>query len=93
MMRVSGDVIANAHPTTILKAWPIKVSHDGTLYTLHIGTPTGPLFLDLETHDVENLRHAFTMLLGFPRLTHIDFPTDRPAQEQPQTEPLDIPHL
>lgn len=88
MMRVSGELLANAHPAAILNAWPVSLSRDTTLYTLHIGTPAGALLLDLEAHQLVTIRHAITMLVNFPRITHFDFPLPQPAQEKPQTLPL-----
>ena len=90
-MRVPGEIITKANWATIVTAWPVKLSHYGTLYTLHIGTREGPLQIDIEPAELENLHHAITTLLNFPRVTHIDFPVDRPAHEQPQELPLDMP--
>jgi len=90
-MRVSGEILTKAIWATIVTAWPVKLSRDGTLYTLHIGTREGPLLIDFEAEQAENLHHAITMLLNFPRITHIAFPVDRPAKEEPQTLPLDMP--
>lgn len=90
-MRVSGELLSYLHRATIFTTWPVNLSHAESLYTLHIGSPHGPLLIDFEPEQLENLHHAITMLLNFPRITHIDFPVDRPAHEQSQELPLDMP--
>jgi len=91
MMRVLGQLLANPNPSATLNAWPVSLSRDGTRYTLHIDTYAGGLLIDFEADQVKTLHHAITMLLNFPRMTNIAFPVNRPAKEEPQTPPLDIP--
>jgi len=90
-MRISGELISNLHRATILKAWPVTLSRDGGLYTWHIATEDGPLLIDIEAAHLENLRHAITMLLNFPRVTHIAFPLERTEQKQPEELSVDMP--
>ena len=91
MMRITGGILDFAHPPAILNAWPVTLTRDQTLYTLCIATPTGILHIDFDATTIERLHHAITMLLNFPRLTHLDFPLDPPPNAQPETPPLDIP--
>lgn len=90
-MRVSGAIFNRPNTDTMLTAWPVKLTRDDSLYTLHIGTRAGPLLLDFEAEQLENLHHAITMLMNFPRVTHIDFPLERKEQKQPEELSLDMP--
>lgn len=93
MFRVSGDLIAQAHPTNTLTAWPVRLSQDGTLWTLQIGTTTGALLIDMETHHAEELHSAITMLLTFPRMKQVDFGIPDTAHTPTTPKPLDLPLL